>query len=199
MSLKKFRTERPFEIHGDGFEASIDLVSFPTAHDHYDANKSSRQRNQNIVRTPRITKLMARVLGYNAAFSKACEAGDLDKAKSLFRKGVDLNPIRHEKTALGFAALGCHIALAIWLLESWADIDLADGRIRSPIYQSIRGRIESYLLMTELLLRKGAEVNAGFRFDFPTALWEAARSGKIGAVVLLGYGAEVKANQEYPH
>ncbi|KAL2073304.1 hypothetical protein VTL71DRAFT_10628 [Oculimacula yallundae] len=130
-----------------------------------------------MVHPPRITQLMTRVLGYDTAFTKACEKGDLEAAKRLFRKGVDVNS---------------------WLLDSGADINLVDKHSRSPIFLSLRGPLVSRASLTELLLQRGAAINSETEFDYLNPLFEAARTGNTeGVDLLLRYGAEVRSAKEY--
>lgn len=135
---------------------------------------------------------MARVLGYDAAFSEACMNGDLETAKKLLPKGLDLDSTRHERTALGFVAARGDLTMATWLLNSGADIDLLDKNLMSPLTLSIK-KLDSdqNIPMTEMLLRRGAKVNGGLIFGRKNPLYRAAYIGNAKVVaLLLQYGAK---------
>jgi len=113
----------------------------------------------------------------------------------LAAAGADLNVRLKGQTLLHLAAAEGDLEVATWLLDHGADIhavnDCADGcaeRGYTPLHAGLEFRDDE---MTELLLTRGARIDA-VGADGRTALHTAANRGKLsGAFVLARHGADL--------
>jgi ankyrin repeat protein len=109
--------------------------------------------------------------------------------------GADLGVRLHGKTLLHLAAAEGDLEVATWLIDHGADVhavvDCRDGcaeRGYTPLHSGLEFRDDK---MTELLLARGAVVEAAGA-DGRTTLHVAAARGKLsGAFVLARYGADL--------
>lgn len=122
-------------------------------------------------------------------------SGNLQILDALADAGADLKVRRDGKTLLHLAAEDGKIDVATWLLEHGADLsagiecDACPERGYAPLHSSLlQYRDEK---MTELLLSRGATLEATGA-DGRTALHTAAARGHIsGALVLVRHGADL--------
>ena len=87
------------------------------------------------------------------SFLEACREGDIEKVKSLFEKGVD---IETKNNALIYSSWHGYIEIVRLLLEEGVDIENKNNKeVRTPlIAASCKGHIE----IVKLLLEKGADI-----------------------------------------
>jgi ankyrin repeat protein len=116
------------------------------------------------------------------------EQRELDRLMELVRNSPDLiNSSTRSGPPLHSAAQKGQLAVARFLIENGADLELPDNVTMTPLHRAVEG---GHKAMTEMFLAAGAEANAaGF-----SALHLAARSGFTEiAKVLLAAGADVNA------
>jgi len=123
---------------------------------------------------------------------QAAKAGDVAQVRQLLASGVSPNT-RNENgwTALHVAALYGQVAVAEALIGHGAAVDAADNEAcATPLADAAQA---GHLAVVNLLLKRGANVNATCEFDL-TPLHLAAREGHTEVVkALLSHRARVNA------
>ncbi len=128
----------------------------------------------------------------------AASAGDVEGARALFEKGVDLNAKdSFGNTALIYAAAGGHLALARWLVENGAQ---ANVRNQIGVTALQRALMQGHREMVSLLKKYGAEersqtISRGTGLTYaPGSLLQAVREGNLnGLKQSLARGADVNS------
>jgi len=118
----------------------------------------------------------------------AVKRGNIDKAKELLDKGVNVN-IRDQDswTPLHFAAWEGYVDIAKLLLDHGANVNVVTNASWSPLYLAV---YYEYVDIVKLLLEHGADVNAVTKVG-KTPLHYAVSYGRADAVkLLLEYGAD---------
>jgi len=124
---------------------------------------------------------------------RACERGDLGKAKKLIRAAPELvhAKTKEQMTPLHLAAGKGHRELVALLIAEGAEVNQWDASGATPLTQAIVG---GHLPTAEVLLKKGAKVDIKNRRGV-TLLYEASLRGKDDVVsLLLKYGADVNSS-----
>jgi len=133
-------------------------------------------------------------LGAPVSFGEACALGDEERVRSML--AADRN-VLHVRTADGFPAVGMaiffrHGTLARWLIEEGADVNAAAENAQrvAPVHAAAAVCDRETM---QLLLERGADVNAKQQLDY-TPLHAAASRGDVEmAKLLLQHGAEREA------
>jgi uncharacterized protein len=128
------------------------------------------------------------------SFGEAVALGDADRVKQLLAADPSL---LHSRTPDGFPAAGLaiffhHGELARWLIEQGADVNAAaDNAMKvAPVHAAAASCDRETM---QLLLERGADVNAKQQLDY-TALHGAASRGDIEmGKLLLAHGADRNA------
>lgn len=128
----------------------------------------------------------------NNALVEAAMHGDIEAAREALRRGADPNATLKGSSALFWAAQEGHTPIVALLLDSGANVNLADSGGFTPLKQAIG---ESHLDTAELLLLLGADVGYRCHSDGGcTVLHTAAGYGLIDCIhLLLRHGADPRA------
>lgn len=128
------------------------------------------------------------------SFGEAVALGDMARVKQLL---ADDPSLLHSRTADGYAAAGLavffgHGELARWLIEQGADVNaVADNAQKVSAVHAAAAACDRETM--QLLLARGADVNAKQQLDY-TALHGAASRGDIEmGKLLLAHGADRNA------
>jgi len=135
--------------------------------------------------------------GAPVSFGEAVALGDADRVKAML---ADDPQLLHSRTADGYPAAGLsiffgHPELARWLIQQGADVNAAAANPQrvAPVHAAAAVCDRETM---QLLLDRGADVNARQQMDY-TALHGAASRGDIEmAQLLLRYGAQRDAKAE---
>ncbi|WP_257294499.1 ankyrin repeat domain-containing protein, partial [Endozoicomonas sp. YOMI1] len=124
----------------------------------------------------------------------AASKGDVATIKCLVKHGAKVNTLttaKHGDTPLHLAMLNSHEAATIALIDSGADIDRLAPYKRRPLhFAAAKGNLN----VIEILLDKGADINAGSR----TPLHFAVEHGRHDAIrLLLDRGANIDAQASW--
>jgi ankyrin repeat protein len=136
-----------------------------------------------------------------SALLVAADAGDLDKVKELITKGVPVDtrtrdPFLTNTTPLMWAAVKGHYEVARYLIENGADVQAHGGIDDTDVVVWAVWNFGDARIV-EMLLQKGADVNAFHSSEKKTILTIAAENGNTEIVkLLLENGADVKFPNE---
>ncbi|MGC8602967.1 MAG: ankyrin repeat domain-containing protein [Desulfomonilaceae bacterium] len=128
----------------------------------------------------------------DTALIQASKSGHLEIARLLLSKGANVNAANSNwRTPLLEAAYHSNLAIMRLLIENGANVnaaDMDDGA--TPLIVVMRHRSAGYIEMAELLIDKGADIDAQAR-DGYTALHNAAAKGNnVEVKFLLNHGAD---------
>jgi cytohesin len=120
--------------------------------------------------------------------------GDLDRVKSLVKKGIDVDAKDETGwTPLYWAASMGREEVAEFLIGNGADIDVRTNDDRTPLHQAARSGAAK---LVELLVSKGADSNTRDEDDSTPLHWAATGGHKNVVELLIASGAEVKAKEK---
>lgn len=139
-------------------------------------------------------------MGKNRKLINACGSGNLEEARKAFEpsflsKGADPNARTYNGTALTIACDKGHSEIVKLLVEKGADVNIADGRGRSPLVLALD---HFYYELASYLLDHGADPDARWMPGRDTALMKCAERGAGPMVrLLIKKGADVNAANAY--
>lgn len=128
------------------------------------------------------------------------ENGNLDELKSLIKNGADVNGKHDGKTLLHFSIDNCennYFKVIEFLINSGADINSFQSYLKETPLHRICARINPKMEVVQLLLDRGAKVNAE-NIAGKTPVFYCNFSYSVELLnLLVKYGADVKHTDKY--
>lgn len=125
-------------------------------------------------------------------FYHAVKAGNFQQVQECVSKGVNVNSLHGEETALNIAVFKNNFEMVQLLINAEVDLNLLDANGISPL-----GCVQSVEMVQKLFLN-GANINKVNAFSLESPLHIAVTRGRLDLVnILLEYGADIGAVDQY--
>ena len=124
----------------------------------------------------------------NARLVHLAARGNLERVREMLKRGLDPSEQKPDGTsALHAAALQGHVLIALLLIESGANVNLADVYGHRPLLEAARhGSVE----MIRLLLQHGADITLTSYQDVSVLMRACAEGHALAAQILLDHAAD---------